>query len=98
MTNFLNYLRKNQQFLWNISIFIFISIIFLLTFWKTGLLTSGFRYFIDDHQIPRMYHDLMHKPSVHQTIMILILNQNHDLFMRHSVVHTFVMNFSETKQ
>ncbi|HEY9296581.1 MAG TPA: hypothetical protein VIQ31_09430, partial [Phormidium sp.] len=44
-----------------VSNFIVLAVIlgiYFIFYWKTGLLTSGFRYFIDDHQIPTIKHDL----------------------------------------
>ncbi|MEB3120236.1 MAG: hypothetical protein VKL41_03325 [Snowella sp.] len=53
--------RKNFEDLINFLILIVLILAFLITASKTGLLTSGFRYLIDDHQIPLMYNDLKNK-------------------------------------
>lgn len=53
--------RKNRNNLINFLILIVFILFFLMTTFKTGLLTSGFRYLIDDHQIPLMYQDLTTK-------------------------------------
>jgi hypothetical protein len=53
--------KKNSEYLINFLVLIVLTLIFLITASKTGLITSGFRYLIDDHQIPLMYKDLTDK-------------------------------------
>ena len=53
--------KKNSEYLINVLVLIVLILAFLITASKTGLLTSGFRYLIDDHQIPLMYNDLKNK-------------------------------------
>lgn len=42
----------------NLIVLLGILIIYFLFYWKTEFLTAGFRYFIDDHQIPTIQYDL----------------------------------------
>jgi hypothetical protein len=58
----LKYLKKykNNQFSKIIILIIICSIFFIISF-KTQLLTSGFRYFIDDHQIAVIHSDLANR-------------------------------------
>jgi hypothetical protein len=53
--------KKNSEYLINFLVLIVLILTFLITATQTGLITSGFRYFMDDHQIPLMYNDLIHK-------------------------------------
>jgi hypothetical protein len=53
--------KKNSEYLINVLVLIVLILAFLITANQTGLLTSGFRYLIDDHQIPLMYNDLTKK-------------------------------------
>jgi hypothetical protein len=53
--------RKIFEYLINFFVLIVLILAFLITASQTGLLTSGFRYLIDDHQIPLMYNDLENK-------------------------------------
>ena len=53
--------KKNSEYLINFLVLIVLTLIFLITASKTGLITSGFRYLIDDHQIPLMYKHLTDK-------------------------------------
>lgn len=50
--------KLSSRYLINSSVFIVIIVIFFAAAWWTGLLTSGFRYFIDDSQIVLMHQDL----------------------------------------
>ena len=63
--------RKNSEYLINFLVLIVLILAFLITANKTGLLTSGFRYLIDDHQIPLMYKDLTDKGLI-ETILTWI--------------------------
>jgi hypothetical protein len=53
--------KKKSEYLINFLVLIVLTLIFLITATQTGLITSGFRYLIDDHQIPLMYKDLTDK-------------------------------------
>ena len=63
--------KKNSEYLINFLVLIVLTLIFLITASKTGLITSGFRYLIDDHQIPLMYKDLTDKGLI-ETILTWI--------------------------
>ncbi len=49
---------NNRHFLLSFLVLLAFVFVFLITASQTGLLDSGFRYFIDDHQIPVMQKDL----------------------------------------
>jgi hypothetical protein len=53
--------KKNSEYLISFVVLIVLILAFLITATQTGLITSGFRYFMDDHQIPLMYNDLTKK-------------------------------------
>ena len=53
--------KKKSEYLINFLVLSALILSFLVTATQTGLITSGFRYLIDDHQIPLMYNDLTKK-------------------------------------
>ncbi len=65
--------KKNFEYLINFFVLIVLILAFLITASKTGLINSGFRYLIDDHQIPLMYNDLIDKGLI-ETIFTWIKN------------------------
>ncbi|NEP52823.1 MAG: hypothetical protein F6K65_30095, partial [Moorea sp. SIO3C2] len=52
---------NNRKLLSNFIVFTLIVITFFSIAYQTGLINSGFRYFIDDHQIPQLSYDLTNK-------------------------------------
>ncbi len=68
----------NNEFFVSILALLFFIGIFFITAFYSGLLDSGFRYFIDDHQIPLMQQDL-NDHGFWETVKIWI---NHDRSMQ----------------
>lgn len=69
--------RKNIEYS---IILIFFIIVFVSITYKTGLLNSGFRYFMDDHQITAMYYDLKHQGFFKAIQTWIINDRNVDRF------------------
>ncbi|WP_424094455.1 hypothetical protein [Moorena producens] len=91
---------NNRKLLSNFIVFILIVVTFFSIAYQTRLITSGFRYFIDDHLIPQVSYDLTTK-GFFKTVYNWInfdksLNRFRPFYIIHLVTATKIFGINST--
>lgn len=71
---------NNRKLVSNFIVLPLIVITFFSIAYTSGLINSGFRYFIDDHQIPQLYYDLSTKGFLKTVYTWLSIDKNVNRF------------------